>query len=248
MDETRIKEILGDVKSGKLTIEDAVKNFSKLPYEDIDFAKIDHHRALRTGLPEVIFTQGKTPEQVREIALRLHHDNRLILATRASEELYDYLQSSFRSISYNRHARIITVGEMPPPVTDKYILVMTGGTSDIPAAEEAALTAEAMGSPVKRLFDVGITGVHRLLSQVDLITGANVIIAAAGMEGALPTFVAGLVRRPVIALPTSIGYGANFGGLAALLTMINSCAAGVVVVNIDNGFGAGYTASIINAG
>ncbi len=248
MDTERLKILLEEIKKGTIPVEEAVEHLRMLPYEDIDFAKIDHHRALRTGVPEVIFSQGKTFEQVREIAERLHHNNRVILATRATGELYDYLLNSFDSITYNRHARIIIIGEIPEPVTDKYVLVLTGGTSDIPFAEEAALTAEAMGSPVKRLFDVGITGVHRILSHIDLLTGANVIVAAAGMEGALPTLAAGLVARPVIALPTSVGYGANFQGLSALLTMINSCAPGVAVVNIDNGFGAGYLASMINRG
>ncbi len=248
LDEKRLRSLFENVKNGSLTTDDAIKKLTLLPYEDIDFAMIDHHRALRTGTPEVIFSEGKTFEQVREIAERLHHNNSIVLATRASEELYDYLLNSFDSIIYNRHARIIIIGEIPEPVTDKYILVLTGGTSDIPFAEEAALTAEAMGSAVKRLFDVGITGLHRLLSKLDIITGANVIIAAAGMEGALPTLAAGLVKRPVIALPTSVGYGANFNGLSALLTMINSCSPGVSVVNINNGFGAGYLASIINQG
>lgn len=248
MDEKKLRLLLDNLKKGEISKDEAVASLKNLPYEDLDFAKIDHHRALRTGVPEVIFSQGKTFEQVREIAEKLHHNNRVILATRATEELCDYLMNSFDSIAYNRHARIITIGEIPEPVTDRYVLVLTGGTSDIPFAEEAALTAEAMGSPVKRLFDVGITGVHRLLSHMDILTGANVIVAAAGMEGALPTLAAGLVKRPVIALPTSIGYGANFSGLSALLTMLNSCAPGVAVVNIDNGFGAGYLASIINMG
>ncbi|HOP29907.1 MAG TPA: nickel pincer cofactor biosynthesis protein LarB [Spirochaetota bacterium] len=248
MNEQKIKQLLADIKSGQISEDEALAKLKILPYEDLGFARVDHHRALRTGTPEVIFSQGKTFEQVREIAEKLHHNNRVILATRATGELYDYLLNSFDSITYNRHARIIIIGEIPEPVTDKYILVITGGTSDIPYAEEAALTAEAMGSPVKRLFDVGITGVHRVLSHIDLLTGANVIVAAAGMEGALPALAAGLVSRPVIALPTSVGYGANFQGLSALLTMINSCAPGVAVVNIDNGFGAGYLASIINAG
>jgi len=248
LDTDRLKALLENIKEGTLTVDKAMEQLKNLPYEDLDFARIDHHRALRTGLPEVIFSQGKTFEQVREIAERLHHNNRIIMATRASEDLYDYLLNSFDTISYNRHARIILIGDIPEPVTDKYVLVLTGGTSDIPFAEEAALTVAAMGSPVKRLFDVGITGVHRLLSQMETLRGANVIIAVAGMEGALPTLVAGLVKRPVIALPTSVGYGASFNGLSALLTMLNSCAPGVAVVNIDNGFGAGYLASIINAG
>lgn len=248
MEEKRIRELLEKIKNGNISEDEAIAKLKNLPYENLDFAMVDHHRALRTGIPEVIFSQGKTFEQVRDIAEKLHHNNRVVLATRAPGDLYDYLLNSFDSITYNRHARIIIIGEIPPPVTDKYILVLTGGTSDIPFAEEAALTAEAMGSPVKRLFDVGITGVHRVLSHLDILTGANVIVAAAGMEGALPTLAAGLVSRPVIALPTSVGYGANFQGLSALLTMLNSCAPGVAVVNIDNGFGAGYLASIINLG
>ncbi len=248
MEEQKIRQLIENIQSGTVSVDDAIAELKNLPYEDLGFAMVDHHRALRTGKPEVIFSQGKTFEQVREIAEKLHRNNRVILATRATGELYDYLLNSFDSISYNRHARIIIIGEIPEPVTDRYVLVLTGGTADIPYAEEAALTAEAMGSPVKRLFDVGITGVHRLLSHLEILTKANVIIAAAGMEGALPALAAGLVSRPVIALPTSVGYGANFQGLSALLTMINSCAPGVAVVNIDNGFGAGYLASIINAG
>ncbi len=248
MEEQKIRELIKNIQSGTISADDAIAELKNLPYEDLGFAMVDHHRALRTGTPEVIFSQGKTFEQVRDIAGKLHRNNRVILATRATGELYDYLLNSFDSITYNRHARIIIIGEIPEPVTDRYVLVLTGGTSDIPYAEEAALTAEAMGSPVKRLFDVGITGVHRLLSHIDILTKANVIVAAAGMEGALPALAAGLVSRPVIALPTSVGYGANFQGLSALLTMINSCAPGVAVVNIDNGFGAGYLASIINTG
>jgi hypothetical protein len=248
LEEQKIRELIKNIQSGTISADDAIAELKNLPYEDLGFAMVDHHRALRTGTPEVIFSQGKTFEQVRDIAVKLHRNNRVILATRATGELYDYLLNSFDSISYNRHARIIIIGELPEPVTDRYVLVLTGGTSDIPYAEEAALTAEAMGSPVKRLFDVGITGVHRLLSHIDILTKANVIVAAAGMEGALPALAAGLVSRPVIALPTSVGYGANFQGLSALLTMINSCAPGVAVVNIDNGFGAGYLASIINTG
>jgi len=248
VEEQKIRQLIENIQSGTVSVDDAIAELKNLPYEDLGFAMVDHHRALRTGKPEVIFSQGKTFEQVREIAEKLHRNNRVILATRATGELYDYLLNSFDSISYNRHARIIIIGEIPEPVTDRYVLVLTGGTADIPYAEEAALTAEAMGSPVKRLFDVGITGVHRLLSHLEILTKANVIIAAAGMEGALPALAAGLVSRPVIALPTSVGYGANFQGLSALLTMINSCAPGVAVVNIDNGFGAGYLASIINAG
>lgn len=246
MDEERIRRLLENVKSGSLSADEAVENLKRLPYEDIGCAMIDHHRSIRTGLPEVIFSEGKTFEQVRDIAEKLSNSNRIVLATRASENLYEYLVGSFERITYNRHARIIMIGELPVPLTERYVLVMSGGTADIPVAEEAALTAAAMGSPVKRLFDVGIAGVHRLLSHMDLLTQASVIVAVAGMEGALPTLVSGLVRRPVIAVPTSIGYGANFGGLSALLTMINSCAPGVAVVNIDNGFGAGYLASIIN--
>ena len=248
MNEEKIKSLIDRIRSGELTNDDAVGILKTLPYEDIDYACIDHHRPIRTGQPEVIYSEGKTDNQVKEIALRLIANNSVVMATRASNELFEFLKPFFKKITYNSHGRIIIIGDIPAPVTDKRILVITGGTTDIPVAEEAAVTAEVMGSPVDRLFDVGIAGVHRILSKINLLQSANVIVAVAGMEGALPSFAAGLVSRPVIAVPTSVGYGANFGGVSALLTMINSCVPGVSTVNIDNGFGAGYLAAIINRG
>ena len=248
MNETKIKSLIEKIQKGQITNEEAFSLLKTLPYEDIDFACIDHHRTIRTGQPEVIYSEGKSNLQVKEIAERLSLNNKVIIATRASLELYSFLEPHFQKITYNTHGRIIIIGEIPEPVTDKRILVITGGTTDIPVAEEAAITAEVMGSPVDRLFDVGIAGVHRILARIDLLQSANVIVAVAGMEGALPSLAAGLVSRPVIAVPTSVGYGASFGGVSALLTMINSCVPGVSTVNIDNGFGAGYLAAIINRG
>lgn len=248
MNEEKVTELVRKIQNREISAPDAVSILKKLPYEDIDFACIDHHRPIRTGHPEVIYSEGKTYQQVKEIAERLVLNNRAVLATRAPEDLFTFLKPYFPEIRYNARARVIIFGAIPEPLTEKRILVVTAGTTDIPVAEEAAVTAEVMGSPVDRLFDVGIAGVHRLLSRIDLLQSANVIIAVAGMEGALPSFAAGLVSRPVIAVPTSVGYGANFGGVSALLTMINSCAPGVSTVNIDNGFGAGYLAAIINRG
>lgn len=248
MNEQKIKSLIEKISSGEVTKDEALSLLRTLPYENIDFACIDHHRPIRTGQPEVIYSEGKSNTQVKEIAEKLSANNRVIMATRASEELFRFLKPHFPEIEYNTHGRIIIIGERPEPVTEKRILVLTGGTTDIPVAEEAAVTAEVMGSPVDRLFDVGIAGVHRILSKIEMLQKANVIIAVAGMEGALPSLAAGLVSRPVIAVPSSIGYGANFGGVSALLTMINSCVPGVSTVNIDNGFGAGYLAAIINRG
>lgn len=248
MNEQKIRSLIEKISSGEVSKDEALSLLKTLPYEDIDFACIDHHRPIRTGQPEVIYSEGKSNAQVKEIAEKLSLNNRVIMATRASEELFRFLKPFFPKIEYNTHGRIVIIGEIPEPVTEKRILVLTGGTTDIPVAEEAAVTAEVMGSPVDRLFDVGIAGVHRILSRIELLQKANVIIAVAGMEGALPSLAAGLVSRPVIAVPTSVGYGANFGGVSALLTMINSCVPGVSTVNIDNGFGAGYLAAIINRG
>lgn len=248
MNVDQLKTIITKIRTGEISDSEATDLLKTLPYENIDFACIDHHRPIRTGHPEVIYSEGKSNLQVKEIAERLSILNRTVLATRASVELFEYLKPFFPEIIYKDHGRIIVFGNMPKPVTDKRILVLSAGTSDIPVAEEAAITAESMGSPVDRLFDVGIAGAHRLLSQIEKLQNANVLIAVAGMDGALPSFAAGLVGRPVIAVPTSVGYGASFGGISALLTMINSCAPGVSTVNIDNGFGAGYLAAIINGG
>lgn len=248
MDENRLRSIIKKIQDNEISSDEAIALFNKFPYEDIEFACLDHHRSLRTGHPEVIYSEGKTYEQINSIAGTLTRNNNVIMATRADPGLFDFLKPHFKKIIYKTDARIIIIGELPEPVTDKRVLVITGGTTDIPVAEEAAVTAEVMGSPVDRLFDVGIAGVHRVISRIDMLRKANVIIAAAGMEGALPSLVAGLVNRPVIAVPTSVGYGASFGGISALLTMINSCAPGVCTVNIDNGFGAGYLAAVINRG
>lgn len=248
MDRDRIRELLGRVGSGEVTVEEAMGALRMLPFEDLGFAVTDSHRSLRTGYPEVVYCSGKTVPQILAILARLSEGHGTIIASRATEEIYDAVKSAIPAARYNPDARIIVVGEMPKPKTDRPILVISAGTSDIPVAEEAAVTAESMGNPVRRVFDVGVAGIHRLFEHAPLLMGANVIVAVAGMDGALPSVIGGLVDRPVIAVPTSVGYGASFGGIGALLTMLNSCAPGVAVVNIDNGFGAGYLAGMINRG
>ncbi len=247
MDNKTIAAILADFRDGRLTLDGAMEKFKDLPYEDLDYAKIDHHRMLRQGFPEVVFAQGKTTGQVAGIVERLARVNGNVIASRATPEMYEATRALVPAAEYHELARMIVVRQAEVVVDpDRVILVMTAGTSDIPVAEEAALTAEIMGNKVTRVFDVGVAGIHRLLAQRHTIEQANVIIVVAGMEGALASVVGGMVAKPVIAVPTSVGYGANFGGIAALLAMLNSCAAGVAVVNIDNGFGAGRLASIIN--
>jgi NCAIR mutase (PurE)-related protein len=241
-----LKQLLEDVKNGSVEIEQAYKEIKALPYEDLGFAKLDHHRAIRNGYPEVIYCEGKTNSQVVEIVQRLMLKNNNILATRASKEVYEAICGLTSDAEYHSEARIVVVKRKDIVVTEKQIAIITAGTSDIPVAEEAAVTAEVLGNIVTRIYDVGVAGIHRLLSKMDIISESNVIIVVAGMEGALASVVGGLVDKPVIAVPTSVGYGASFGGLAALLTMLNSCASGIGVVNIDNGFGAGYLASNIN--
>ena len=242
--------VLNSLKSGEISVEEAASRLRDLPYEDIGFCKIDHHRTVRTGFPEVVFCQGKTVEQVVEIVSRLASRNPTVLATRATEEQYDAIRFALPHAEYNNLGRIVVVRDpdAPPRPTDpdKYVMIVSAGTADIPVAEEAAVTCEAMGSRVEKTYDIGVAGIHRLLDQRDKLTGANVIVVVAGMEGALASVVGGMVDKPVIGVPTSIGYGASFQGLAALLSMLNSCAEGVAVVNIDNGFGAGYFAHIIN--
>ncbi len=246
----QLHNILHAVKSGKMPVDEAFVALRDLPYEDIGFAKIDHHRSLRTGFPEVVFCQGKQSEHVAEIVKRLAEKNAVVLATRADEEAYEAVKQVIPEAVYHKAARVIVVTQpgcaKVPADADKYILVVTAGTADIPVAEEAAVTAESMGSRVERVYDIGVAGLHRLLDQKGKLDGANVIIVCAGMEGALASVVGGLVDKPVIAVPTSIGYGASFQGLAALLSMLNTCAEGVAVVNIDNGFGAGYFGHLIN--
>lgn len=249
METDNLKKLLEDVKSGEMAVEDAMKSLSTLPFEDLGYAKVDHHRALRTGTPEVIFCAGKTLEQIKGIVGRMMaHDDSNILGTRATPEVFEAVREvAGDSAVYYEAARCVFVKRREhKPSGDKYIAIVSGGTSDMPVAEEAAVTAEVLGNNVRRIYDVGVAGIHRLFAQMDGLRGANVLIAVAGMEGALASVVAGLVDKPVIAVPTSVGYGANFGGLAALLTMLNSCASGVSVVNIDNGFGAGFLASMMN--
>ncbi|AKL94050.1 1-(5-phosphoribosyl)-5-amino-4-imidazole-carboxylate (AIR) carboxylase PurE [Clostridium aceticum] len=241
-----IEKLLLDVKENKVSVNEALSTLKQLPYQDLGFAKIDHHRELRQGYPEVIYCSGKTVEQVVDIVEVMFHKGSNILGTRATEEMYLAVKEKFPMAEYNKMARIITLLQKEIQVSDSYIVVATGGTSDIPIAEEAAMTAEILGNKVERVYDVGVAGIHRLFSKLDIIREAKVVIAVAGMEGALASVVGGLVDKPVIAVPTSIGYGANFGGLAALLSMLNSCSSGTAVVNIDNGFGAGYMASMIN--
>ncbi len=247
MDSKTIAAILADFRDGRLTIDETMEKFKDLPYEDLDYAKIDHHRMLRQGFPEVVFAQGKTAGQVAAIVERLARVNGNVIASRATPEMYAATRALVPAAEYHELARMIVVRQEAVAVYEnRVILVMTAGTSDIPVAEEAALTAEIMGNKVTRVFDVGVAGIHRLLAQRHTIEQASVIVVVAGMEGALASVVGGMVAKPVIAVPTSVGYGANFGGIAALLAMLNSCAAGVAVVNIDNGFGAGRLASIIN--
>jgi hypothetical protein len=241
-----LKALLESVKTGTVSVDHALEALKDLPYADLGYAKVDHHRTLRSGHPETIFSQGKTVDQVVGIARRLLEKDANIMATRAERPVFEALQSICGQVEYHEAARIVVMNPKPATPTRTTILVMCAGTSDIPVAEEAAVTAEVLGNRVERLSDVGVAGIHRLLSNREKIEAASVLVVVAGMDGALPSVAAGLTDKPVIAVPTSIGYGASFGGLAALLTMLNSCANGVTVVNIDNGYGAGYAASIIN--
>lgn len=241
-----IRMLLEAVKTGETSVEDALLELKKAPFEDIGYAKVDLHRKVRQGAAEVIYGAGKTPEQIAGIInTMLENGQQRILITRMNQEAADYVNARY-PLNYHKESRCGIIGQMPEPSGIGKIVIATGGTSDIPVAEEAALTAEILGSEVVRLYDVGVSGVHRLLAHMELIMGATVIIAIAGMEGALASVVGGLADCPVIAVPTSVGYGASFGGVSALLSMLNSCASGVSVVNIDNGFGAGYLANMIN--
>ena len=245
MDISLLRELLLDVKNENIDIDTALERLKFLPYEDIGYAKLDHHRSLRKGFPEVVFCQGKTTEQSVEIIKRLAERNTRVLATRADRTVFDSVKELIPDAKYNELARTITISRDKVDMAG-HILVISAGTADLPVAEEAIETASIMGNYVERLYDVGVAGIHRLLGSLDIINRARVLIVVAGMEGALPSVVAGLVDKPVIAVPTSTGYGASFKGLSALLTMLNSCVPGIAVVNIDNGFGAGYLASIIN--
>jgi pyridinium-3,5-biscarboxylic acid mononucleotide synthase len=241
----QLEALLAEVAAGRLAPAAALERLRHLPFEDLPFARIDHHRALRQGVPEVVFCEGKTVDQVLAICERLAAATGSFLGTRASDEVAARLQARFSTMVWHPLARIVHLAGARPPVRPGTILVISAGTSDLPVAEEAAVVADALGHPVERLIDVGVAGLHRLMAATDQIHRARVVIVVAGMEGALPSVVGGLVGVPVIAVPTSVGYGASFGGLAALLGMLNSCAAGVTVVNIDNGFGAAAAASRI---
>ncbi len=247
MDQNETRALLQGVADGNLPVEEALLRLKEAPFRELDFAKYDAHRALRQGAAEVIYGAGKTPEQIVKIAAAMRDaGQRTVLITRLSAEAAGVLQAAGLPLEYSAEARVGLVGERPEPDGKGFIVVATGGTSDIPVAEEAALTAEALGNRVVRLYDVGVAGLHRLLAHLDELMSARVIIAIAGMEGALASVIGGLADCPVIAVPTSVGYGASFGGVSALLSMLNSCASGVSVVNIDNGFGAAYQASMIN--
>ncbi|MCX7986353.1 MAG: nickel pincer cofactor biosynthesis protein LarB [Bacteroidales bacterium] len=241
-----IKHILESVKRGETSVEQAMESLKNLPYSDLGYAKVDHHRQIRRGYPEVIFCAGKTPEHVRGIVENMLPHGENILATRASEDAFEEVKSICPTAEYNKLGRTITIRQKEISFTTSYIAIVTAGTSDIPIAEEAAVTAEIFGNRTERVFDVGVAGIHRLYDKLDILRGAKVLVVIAGMEGALPSVVGGLVDKPVIAVPTSIGYGAAFNGLAALLGMLTSCTSGIGVVNIDNGFGAAYLASMIN--
>ncbi len=240
-----LREMLERVKNGEVSVEEAEKYFARKSFEDMGYAKLDTQREIRSGYPEVVYCSGKADQHLLRIFEALYRENGEVLGTRASREQYELVRESIPDISYDEISRILKIEK-----TDKghvgNIVVCTAGTADIPVAEEAAQTAEYFGNRVERIYDVGVSGIHRLLSKMDVIRAANCVVAVAGMEGALASVIGGLVERPVIAVPTSVGYGANMGGISALLTMINSCANGIAVVNIDNGYGAGYMATQIN--
>lgn len=240
-------DLLEQFRAGRISRDRVLRAFQSAPIADLGFAQVDTHRALRKGFPEVVFGAGKTQAQVLAIVRKLYQHEQRLLVTRVSPEHAQAIRARFRGAIYHETARCVTLEKRPLPRRPGSIAVLCAGTSDMPVAEEAAVTADIMGNRVERLYDVGVAGLHRLLSRLDVIQRANIIIAVAGMEGALPSVVAGLVSKPVIAVPTSVGYGASFGGVAALLGMLTGCGSGVTVVNIDNGFGAGYAASQINA-
>ena len=247
MDAKELKTLLLNLKNGDIDVDDAIERLRHLPFEDLGHANVDHHRGLRLGFPEVILGESKSVGQMEKIISALLDKGNNVLVTRLAEEKALKIRQSFPSASYHADARCLTVEQKPIELQGKGgILVISAGTSDIPVAAEAVVTARMMGNRVEHIYDVGVAGIHRLLARKDQLLAAAVIIVVAGMEGALPSVVAGLVGRPVIGVPTSVGYGASFGGIAALLGMLNSCAAGVTVVNIDNGFGAAYAASLIN--
>ena len=246
MNKERIKKLLEDARAGRVSIDEAADKLASLPYEDLSFARVDHHRELRLGFPEVILGQGKTVEQITKIAERILAHSSNLLISRTTEEVFLSVSKLAPDAEFHSEARMISVLRDRSERGEGMIAIISAGTSDIPVAEEAAITATAMGNRVARIYDVGVAGIHRLFGARDDFESARVIVVVAGMEGALPSVVGGMVSVPVIAVPTSIGYGASFDGLAALLGMLNSCASNVTVVNIDNGFGAGFVASLIN--
>ena len=247
MDKKKLKKLLTDLRDKKLSVDMAMDKLKDLPFEDIGFANIDHHRELRKGAPEVIFGQGKKPEDITAIMKRMYEKDERILVTRLSDEKAEKILKEFPESKYYERSKALTLSKKPVEIVGRgTILVICAGTSDIPVAEEAAVTAAFMGNEVETVNDIGVAGLHRILARKEKLMKAAVLIVVAGMEGALPSVIGGLVDMPVIAVPTSVGYGASFGGIAALLGMLNSCASGVTVVNIDNGFGAGYAASVIN--
>jgi pyridinium-3,5-biscarboxylic acid mononucleotide synthase len=245
MDESALRKLLGDLQENRRSIDQVLRDLRHLPFEDLGFAKIDHHRSIRCGFPEVIYCEGKSTEQVVAIAERRLASGGNLLATRASKEVARVLRRKFPKAVYNPLARTITLRQQPAKPASGFVAIVCAGTSDLPVAEEARETCEIMDQPTRSFYDVGVAGIHRLLAQSAELSEAKVIVVCAGMEGALPSVVGGLVACPVIAVPTSIGYGASFGGVAALLAMLNTCASGVAVVNIDNGFGAGYISALI---
>jgi len=241
-----VEKLLKDVKNGHSTVEEALDILKNFPYTDLGFARIDHHREMRTGYPEIIYCAGKSVDQVREIVRVMSEKENNVIGTRANQEMFDAVKSILPEAVYYPLAKIISVQKKKPAIPETRIAVITAGTSDMPVAEEAAITAELLGNNVLRIYDAGVAGIHRLVDKLPEIRNCRVIIVIAGMEGALASVVGGLVDKPVIAVPTSVGYGANFGGISALLAMLTSCSTGVTVVNIDNGFGAGFSASMIN--
>ena len=246
MNAKELKTLFDQVRAGKVSPDDAVQKLRHMPFEDLGFAKVDHHRSLRAGMPEVIFGPGKRPAHLAEIFARLAERGNNVLATRVVEEQVRAVRKKFRKAKYNDVARTLVLRQKSEKIGKGTVAIVCAGTSDVPAAEEAAVTAELMGNDIARIYDVGVAGIHRLLAHKAELSQARVLIVCAGMEGALPSVVGGLVGVPVIAVPTSVGYGASFGGLTAMLGMMNSCASNVTVVNIDNGFGAAYVASMIN--
>jgi len=241
-----VEKLLIDVRTGQTAIEEALNILKNLPYTDLGFAKIDNHREIRTGYPEIIYCAGKSTDQVKEIFKVMSEQENNVIGTRANNEIYEAVREISPKVVYYPMARIISLQNKKPKTPETHIAVITAGTSDMPVAEEAAVTAELLGNDVVRIYDAGVAGIHRLVDKLPEIRSCRVIIVIAGMEGALASVVGGLVDKPVIAVPTSVGYGANFGGVSALLAMLTSCSTGVTVVNIDNGFGAGFSASMIN--